>query len=201
MLRKILIALLLLTAATAAFAHCDSVSGPVITTAKAALDKGDVTPVLKWVAPEKEKEIRTAFQQTLKVRKLTPEARELADQYFFETLVRVHREGEGAPYTGIKPAGFKVEEGIESADAAIDSGSLESAETMLTRDVQSGLRARFAEVMAARKHANDSVEAGRHYVHAYVEFIHYVERLHESATTAAGHHGAAESHEKTAELK
>ncbi len=197
--RFILPAVLLLLVAGNSFAHCDSVNGPVITTAKAALDKGDVTPVLKWVAPEKEKEIRAAFQQALNVRKLTPEARELADNYFFETLVRVHREGEGAPYTGIKPAGYKVEEGIESADAAIDSGSLATAEAMLTRDMQSGLRARFAEVMAARKHANDSVEAGRHYVHAYVEFIHYVERLHESATTSAGHH-AGESHEKSAEM-
>ncbi len=41
-----------------------------------------------------------------------------------------------------------------------------------------------------KAHANDSVESGRPFVHAYVEFIHYVERLHEDATTGAGHHAA-----------
>ena len=30
-------------------AHCDTLDGPVVTTAKAALEKGDVTPLLKWV--------------------------------------------------------------------------------------------------------------------------------------------------------
>src|SRR5512140_3415200 len=111
--KALIIAIVLLVAATASYAHCDSVSGPVITTAQAALDKGDVTPILKWVSPEKENEIRAAFKETLKVRALSPEARNLADRYFFETLVRVHREGEGAAYTGIKPAGTAVEPGIE----------------------------------------------------------------------------------------
>jgi hypothetical protein len=31
-------------------AHCDTLDGPVVMTAKAALEKGDVTPVLKWSA-------------------------------------------------------------------------------------------------------------------------------------------------------
>src|SRR5512138_2915043 len=85
-----------------AAAHCDTMGGPVIADAKVALAKGDLTPVLKWVKPENEPEVRTAFTQTLKVRAQGPEARELADRYFFETLVRIHRAGEGAPYTGLK---------------------------------------------------------------------------------------------------
>lgn len=179
--KALIIAIVLLVAATASYAHCDSVAGPVITTAQAALDKGDVTPILKWISPEKENEIRAAFAETLKVRALSPDARTLADRYFFETLVRVHREGEGAPYTGIKPAGTAVEPGIEAADVALESGSIDDAEAMLVKDVKAGLRARFAEVTAAKKHASESVEAGRRYVHAYVEFVHYVEGLHESA--------------------
>jgi hypothetical protein len=82
--------------------HCDTLEGPVVMTAKAALDKGDVTPVLKWVKKEHEGEIREAFKNTLAVRKMSPEARKLADKYFFETLVRIHRAGEGAPYTGLQ---------------------------------------------------------------------------------------------------
>ena len=90
-----------------ALAHCDTLDGPVVKDARAALDAKDLTPVLKWVEYEKEGEIREAFQHALAVRALGPEARALADRFFFETLVRVHREGEGAPYTGLKPEGTR----------------------------------------------------------------------------------------------
>jgi hypothetical protein len=39
------------------------------------------------------------------VRTLDLEAKALADRYFFETLVRLYRAGEGAAYKGLKPAG------------------------------------------------------------------------------------------------
>src|SRR5512145_18046 len=96
----------------AAIAHCDTLDGPVVKDARAALDSKDVTAVLKWVRQDKEAEIREAFQHALGVRALGSEARALADRFFFETLVRVHREGEGAPYTGLKPAGTAVDPGI-----------------------------------------------------------------------------------------
>src|SRR3990172_9984859 len=82
-----------------AMAHCDGMDGPVVKAAQKALASGDVNLVLIWVQKEDEKEIREAFDRTLEVRKLSAEAKELADMYFFETLVRVHRIGEGAPYT------------------------------------------------------------------------------------------------------
>jgi len=77
--------------ASNAFAHCDTLDGPVVAMARIALDKGDVTPLLKWVRPEEEKEIRAAFQKTLAMRAKGSEAKEFADMYFFETLVRIHR--------------------------------------------------------------------------------------------------------------
>ena len=83
-----------------AVAHCDTLDGPVIADARTALDKEDVATVLKWVRLEDEKEIREAFSNTLAVRKLNSEAQNLADMYFFEKLVRIHRAGEGAPFTG-----------------------------------------------------------------------------------------------------
>ena len=194
--RILSIALLLFASANLLSAHCDSVKGPVITEAQVALDKGDVTPVLKWVPPGSEGEIRLAFAQTLAARKEGPSSKKLADQWFFETLVRVHRASEGEPYTGIKGAEFKPEEGIEMADVAIDSGSLAETEKEITAAVLSGLRKRYASVTEAKKYAGDSVEAGRRYVAAYVDFIHYVEKLHQTATNGAGHHGeVAAAHE------
>lgn len=192
---KIIAASLLLTFVSfPLFGHCDSVKGPVVVAAQQALAKGDVTPVLMWVSAEDENEIRQAFAKTLEVRSGGPASKALADQWFFETLVRVHRAGEGAPYTGLKGTDFEVEEGIELADASIESGSLDAAEKALLAAVSSGLRQRFAEVKKAREHASHNVEAGRHFVHAYVEFIHYAERLHQAATTPAAHAAGPAAH-------
>jgi hypothetical protein len=43
--------------------------------------------------------------------------------YFFETRVCVHREGEGAAYTGLKPAGLDLGPDIPAADKALESGN------------------------------------------------------------------------------
>lgn len=194
-MRHAIIALTLLLFASTVFGHCDWVGGPVVQSAQKALDKGDLTPILRWIQPADEKEIRAAFDRTLKVRAAGGEAKALADRWFFEQLVRVHRRGEGASFDGLKGAEYTPEEGIELADKAIDSGSLEATEKALVGEITAGLRKRFAEVSEAKKHAEHNVEAGRHYVHAYVEFIHYAERLHQAATTAAAHGGAsAEKH-------
>jgi hypothetical protein len=170
-------------------AHCDTVDGPVVATAKAALEKSDVTPVLKWVQQEQEGEIRQAFQQTLVVRSKGGEAQTLADRYFFETLVRLHRAGEGAPYTGLKPAG-EVEPGIAAADKALESGSVDALVKEVTERLAAGVRERFTHALEAKKHADESVEAGREFVEAYVEYVHYVERLYLDAGRPAGQHGS-----------
>ncbi len=172
-----------------AAAHCDSVDGPVVAAARLALKTGDVTPVLKWVKKENEAEIRAAFTRTMKVRAQSDDARELADFYFFETLVRVHRAGEGAPYTGLKPAGAELEPAIAEADKALESGSVEKLVKLMSEDVAAGLRRRFARALETRKHADENLAAGREYVEAYVEFIHYAERLHLEASGAASAHG------------
>ena len=168
-------------------AHCDTLNGPVVAAARLALQKGDVTPVLRWVKAADEAEIRHAFEQTLAVRKAGPQAQELADRYFFETLVRVHRQGEGAPYTGLK-AGTDVDPAVEAADKAIENGSIERATQLVTGDIATGIRRRFTRVVEARTHADESVAAGREFVEAYVEYVHYVESLHLVATgRTAGH--------------
>lgn len=172
-------------------AHCDTLAGPVVLTAKMALEKGDITPVLKWVKKENEGELREAFKKTLAVRKQNKETKELADMYFFETLVRLHRAGEGAPYTGLKP-GEAVEPIVAEADKALESGSVDNLVKLVTDAAAKGIRERFAHTRETRKHADESVEAGRAFVEAYVEFTHYVERLHLDATAVHGAHGEPE---------
>jgi hypothetical protein len=124
------------------------------------------------------------------VRKQSASARDLADLWFFETLVRVHREGEGAPYTGLKPAGADENAAIEAADAALASSSVDAVEALLVHAVRDGLRERFAAALAKKKFDANDVAAGRAYIHEYVPFIHYVEGIYNAASPAAHGHGA-----------
>lgn len=172
-------------------AHCDSMDGPVVQAARLALEKKDVTPVLKWVQPGDEAEVRSAFNRTLAVRTKGDDAKELADQFFFETLVRVHRAGEGEPFTGLKPAGTGIEPIVRAADEALERGSVDKLVKDITAETAAGIRKRFTEANEKRKHANQGVEAGRKYVAAYLEYVHYVERLHETASPSAHHEESA----------
>lgn len=195
LIRVIAAAAVLALAAAAppvADAHCDTMNGPVVAAARLALDKGDITPVLRWVKAADEPAIRDAFTQTQAVRSAGPQAKALADRYFFETVVRLHRQGEGEPYTGLKPAGAAVEPAIAHADSAVAGGSVDEVLKLVTGDVVEGLQSRFARLKAARAHADHTVEAGRAYVEAYVDFLHYVERVHAAATAASGHAGHAD---------
>lgn len=167
-------------------AHCDGLDGPVVQLAIKALDTGNVNYVLPWVQEKDEPEIRSAFDHALSVRKLGPEAKALADRHFFETLVRVHRAGEGAPYTGLKPAGRDLGPAIPAADAALKDGSIEKVIRLISNAVTEGIRHRFHEAQRRAGFAPDEVKAGREFVEAYVPYIHYVERLWEDAT-GAGH--------------
>jgi len=172
-----------------AFGHCDTMNGPVVADARRALAAGDATGVLKWVKPEAEPEIKAALKQTLAVRSKGKDARALADRSFFETLVRVHRAGEGAPYTGLKDE--PVEPIIAKTDSALASGSVSGVVKLLQDALAEGVRHRFERALATSKNKDQDVASGREYVEAYVEFTHYVERLH-SAIEAAG---GAEHHE------
>lgn len=186
---------LCLTLSSEAWAHCDTMSGPVIADAQKALETGDVNAVLKWVSADREKEIRELFEKTLQVRRQDKDVQELVDMHFFETLVRVHRAGEGAPYTGLKPADTPVEPGIEAAEQALQEKSGSALIEDMQAELGSRLQERFDRVVEAARHKDDSVAAGRAYVEAYVEYIHYVEGLHLALTGASGHGHDAGAHE------
>lgn len=180
-----------------AFAHCDGLDGPVVKAAQRALETRNPALVLIWVQEKDEREIQNAFEQALAVRELSSQAKALADRFFFETLVRVHRAGEGAPFTGLKPADRDLGRAIPAADEAVRVGSVEPVRQLLTDAVQQRLREEFSQVIAARTFKADDLAAGRAYIKAYVEFIHFVERLYDSTMQAPhGHFDERESPSK-----
>ena len=169
-----------------AAAHCDTLDGPVVADARVALDKGDITPALKWIRAADEQTLREAFAKTQAVRKINSEAKSLADTYFFETLVRVHRAGEGAPFTGLKPAG-SIEPVILKADQSLETGNVDDLAKTIATHAEAGIRERFEHALETKKHAGESVAAGRDFVAAYVTYVHYVEGIVQSVHAAAHH--------------
>jgi hypothetical protein len=188
------LALSLFLVPVAARAHCDTLDGPVVMTARHALETKDVRPVLAWVKPEHEPEIRAAFTTALSARTSAPRSSAASDQRFFETLVRVHRAGEGAPYTGVKPAGEGVGEGVRAADRAVESGDLSRVEKHLVDGLRAGLHERFA-TLRSRQPPGKDVSAGREWVEAYVEYVHYVERLDGLLGAGSAHAKSAHHHD------
>jgi hypothetical protein len=194
-IRTCFLAITLVVLSPRVWAHCDGMDGPVVKAAQKALESGSVNLVLIWVQAKDEAEIRRAFEQTIALRKTGAAAKELADRYFFETLVRVHRTGEGEPYTGLQPAGRNLGPAIPAADLALESGSQDAVLKLLTAAVEAGMREHFQQALAKKVFPADRVAAGREYVAAYVEFLHYVERVYEATQRPAhGHFPDAEGH-------
>lgn len=176
------------------FAHCDTLDGPVVKAAKDALESGNVNLVLIWVQKEDEKEIREMFDKILAVRKQNPETKELADMYFFETLVRIHRAGEGEPYTGLKPAGTDQGPVIPAGDKAIEEENVKGLQKIVLEAVEHGIEERFKEVVEKKNYDKNNVEAGREFVKAYVEFLHYAEKIYGTAVSKSEGHENHKTH-------
>jgi hypothetical protein len=193
MLLAALAALIGLLRPTAAKAHCDSVEGPVVAAARAALAAQDVTLILPYVPASAESELTAAFKHTLEVRALGPEAKALADRYFFETAVRLHRAGEGAAYTGLVEGAIE-DPALLAADAALAGGDLDQVYGVLEEAVHGGLVARFAAVHETREHAaaTQTVAAERERVEAELGFEKYVYAIY-TAAAGAGAHASGET--------
>jgi hypothetical protein len=185
---------LIITSPRNAAAHCDTLDGPVIQDARKAIDAKDITPILKWVKPQDEKAVKAAFNKVLTSKSKNQEE---VEHKFFATLVNIHRTGEGAPFTGLKPAGA-VEPAVAEADKALASGSADALVKLITDDIAAGIKKRYEHAAATYKHKDESVAQGREFVEAYVAYTHYVERLHQDATATGvhGEHGKVEKHQK-----
>jgi hypothetical protein len=183
---------ILFATAPAASAHCDTLSGPVVVDARQALASKDVTPVLKWIRASDEPEIRSAFDRTLQVRTASIEAAALADEFFFSALVRVHRAGEGAPFTGLKAT---PPDAIEQAsDHALETGEIDALAGRLVTRLQELIAQKAAGTRALRAHAAHNVEAGRAYVAAYVDYTHFVEAVSRLAEASSAKAHASHAH-------
>jgi hypothetical protein len=170
-----------------AVAHCDSYDGPVITDARQALETNNVELVLKWINKSQENEIKALFEKTVNLKNGDGEIYRIVEKHFFETLVRLHRETEGAPYTGLKPAGT-TKPIIMLTDQAISSGDLDGLLTKLNNHIGQVIREKYKKVQELNKVKNESVEKGREYVHAYVDYTHTVEAVHDIVEHGAGEH-------------
>lgn len=172
-------------------AHCDAVDGPVATAALKALDSKNVNLILPFAPADAEPELTAAFEQVLVVRDKGPEAKALADRYFMETAVRLHRAGEKAPYTGLQPAGKDFGPAIPAAEKALGSGEAGSLLTLLSQEVGHGVAERFQHAIEKKSvtkepEAKTGVQAARQRVSAELDFISYVERIF-LATKGGGH--------------
>jgi hypothetical protein len=165
--------------------------GPVVRAASRALEAEDVDVVLPYVHRPGEAEVRAAFELALKARAQGVEAREVADRYFFETVVRVHRAGEGAPFTGLKPAGLDVGPVIPLAESAIAAGDVTPLAEFLASAVRDETFERFNTMLAAKHTAETGVDAARAYVQAMLGLQVWAHKLH-GAVHAAAHEGAHE---------
>lgn len=173
-------------------AHCDAVDGPVAVAARKALDTRNVNLVLPYAPAEFEAELTAAFEQALVVRDKGPEAKTLASRYFMETAVRLHRAGEKAPYTGLKPAGTDFGPAIPAAEKAIETGTHDALVKLLSQELTHGIAARLQHALGKKAATKEpatkaDVPAARERVSAELEFIGYVEEIHLAITGGGGH--------------
>lgn len=173
--------------ATPAFAHCDAMDGPVISEAQIALSSGDISPLLKWIPASDEAALTSAFDKTLEVRKLGDDAQELADQQFFATLVERHRAYEGAPFTGVKPAG-EIDPAVQAADTALKEGEIDAFLARVVDKFEQEARSAFEATLAAKQQASESPDKGREFVEHYVHYVHYLEDVHNVIAGNSGSH-------------
>lgn len=163
--------------------HCDTLDGPVVKAAVRALDQGDVTLVLPYAPEAAEEEIRSAFESVSEARHAGGEARRVADRYFFETVVRLHRAGEGKPFTGLKPAGLDHGPVIPLAERAIETGDSSELTRLLTETVAAEIEAKLDSVLRLKSEANGDVEGNRRYVSAALGLQVWSHGLYVDATS------------------
>lgn len=167
-------------------AHCDSYDGPVIKDAIKALEKNDVNLVLKWVTQKEEQEITSLFNKTYSLKGQEKEVYEIIQKHFFETLVRLHRQTEGAPYTGLKPAGSTIQI-IQMTDTALKEDDIGSFIVKLDNHLNEVVQEKYLKVAALYKVKDNSIAEGRAFVKAYVDYTHTIAAIHNIIEKGAVH--------------
>jgi len=185
----ILLFTFILTLPNNILAHCDSYDGPVIKDAQKALEENNVKYVLKWVSDYQEHIIINLFDKTYSLKNGDKEIYEIVEKHFFETLVRLHRETEGAPYTGLKEAGT-TKKIIYMSDMAIETGDIDGLINKLNGHIEKVVLEKYNKVSELEKVKDESIEKGREYVEAYVMYTHTLENLHDVLEHSSEGHSA-----------
>ncbi len=159
--------------------HCDTLNGPVVLACKRALETGNINYVLIWIPKESEGELKEVFEKVLKVRDLSQESKDLADYYFFETAVRLHRAGEGEGFTGLKEEG-EHDPIVEKAEKAIETEDEEEFIEDMEVEVVKTLEERFQNCLKHKNFDINDLEEGRKYIKSYIEFVVFAHHLYES---------------------
>jgi hypothetical protein len=170
-----------------ASAHCDTEDGPAVQDGRRALASGNANFALKWVHPDGEDEVKAAFDAAIASRTDSIDGSARADRDFLETLVRVHRAGEGAGFDGIKPTGTELPAVVVAADACLDDGNIEPLRGLITGDRWDELERRFEAALARKDFDVDDLDAARDYVAAYVDYFKYAEGHDDDHHHHAGH--------------
>ena len=160
---------------TSVSAHCDTMDGPTVADGKKAMENNNVNYALKWVQLKDENEIKNVFKDSMKVKDLSPEAKVVAEKLFLETLVRVHRIAENAPFTGLKESGTTIDKKVLAADKSIEVGNLSPLKNMIEKEKFFELNKKFERVLALKDYDINDVKAGREYIEAYVKFFKFAE--------------------------
>lgn len=168
-MRALLLALVIVLGYPAqARADCD-IAQPVGAAAVDALRTGDLSLVAIWVKQPKEAALRAALQHALAVRRLGTNARTLADGYFCDTVIRLHRES----YPGVRD---------RVVEQTIASGDLDLVVERVLAKVQLSLRERARDIAARKPSRRGDIDGGRAYVERYTDFVEYVTALDAAAT-------------------
>lgn len=183
---RILVSIFAFLIALPVFAHCDSYDGSVIQDAYKALEKEDVTYVLKWIDADQEAEIKNLFSKTVNLKNTDAQVYAIVEKHFLETLVRLHRETEGAAFTGLKPAGSTTPI-VQMADKSIETKEVNTLLSNIGNHIKHVIQEKFDKVAALHKVKDNSVAEGRAYVMAYVDYTHTLEAI-EHILAHGGHH-------------
>jgi len=167
--------------ANALFAYCEVLEEPLVRDARKALDQHTVGLVFKWVKRDREPEITAAFDRAVKERGANPSTQAATDEIFFETLGRVHCEGEGFPFLGMNPSKPRVYPVRQAIDRALSTDEVDDLTRMMTGEVSKGIRERFDKVRQLESGQQDNVDVARQYVEAYVDYVNYIEKIHQDA--------------------
>ena len=158
--------------------YCDTMDGPVITAAELALEMENVNYVIPYVKKDFERELRDAFDRTIVVRELSGDAAEVADYWFFETVVRLHMKSEGKSYGGIKHSGLNLGPVIHKAEEAIDTGDKSELEEFLIDFITGEFESRFEDALSKREYDLNDVDAARAYVNSMIAFVRFSNQLY-----------------------